>query len=194
MIFPLVGPLLVINILSYCNDFSPCGSSIGNKHILSYCNDFPTCWSSIGNKHILSYCNDFSPCGPSIGNKHILSYCNHFSPCGSPIGNKHILSYCNLFPPCGSFIGNTHILSYCNHFPPCGLYWYSTERDIPWSITVIVVMFRRVMGIKKFNSCRWSGGNTLRQNSVWTMHGRVNHGNSHFKQTSYFTMKKPIGR
>ena len=37
--------------------------------------------------------------------------------------------------------------------------WYSTERDMLWSITVIVVMSRRVMGIKKFNSCRWSGGN-----------------------------------
>ena len=36
---------------------------------------------------------------------------------------------------------------------------YSTERDIPWSITVIVVMSRRVMGIKNFNSCQWSGGN-----------------------------------
>jgi hypothetical protein len=36
---------------------------------------------------------------------------------------------------------------------------YSTERDMPWSITVIVVMSRRVMGIKNFNSCRWSGGN-----------------------------------
>ena len=40
---------------------------------------------------------------------------------------------------------------------------YSTERDIPWSITVIVVMSRRVMGIKILNSCRWSvvywGGN-----------------------------------
>ena len=36
---------------------------------------------------------------------------------------------------------------------------YSTERDIPWSITVIVIMFRRVMGIKILNSCRWSGGN-----------------------------------
>jgi hypothetical protein len=30
---------------------------------------------------------------------------------------------------------------------------------MPWSITVIVVMSRRVMGIKNFNSCRWSGGN-----------------------------------
>ena len=39
------------------------------------------------------------------------------------------------------------------------LHRYSTERDIPWSITVIVVMSRRVMGIKNFNSCRWSGGN-----------------------------------
>ena len=37
--------------------------------------------------------------------------------------------------------------------------WYSTERDIPWSITVIVVMSRRVMGIQILNSCRWSGGN-----------------------------------
>jgi hypothetical protein len=36
---------------------------------------------------------------------------------------------------------------------------YSTERDIPWSITVIVVMSRRVMGITILNSCRWSGGN-----------------------------------
>ena len=36
---------------------------------------------------------------------------------------------------------------------------YSTERDIPWSITVIVVMSRRVMGIQILNSCRWSGGN-----------------------------------
>jgi hypothetical protein len=36
---------------------------------------------------------------------------------------------------------------------------YSTERDIPWSITVIVVMSRRVMGIKILNSCGWSGGN-----------------------------------
>jgi hypothetical protein len=36
---------------------------------------------------------------------------------------------------------------------------YSTERDIPWSITVIVVMSRRVMGITNFNSCRSSGGN-----------------------------------
>jgi hypothetical protein len=36
---------------------------------------------------------------------------------------------------------------------------YSTERDIPWSITVIVVMSRRVMGIKILNSCQWSGGN-----------------------------------
>ena len=36
---------------------------------------------------------------------------------------------------------------------------YSTERDMPWSITVIVVMSRRVMGMKNFNSCRWSGGN-----------------------------------
>jgi hypothetical protein len=36
---------------------------------------------------------------------------------------------------------------------------YNTERDIPWSITLIVVMSRRVMGIKIFNSCRWSGGN-----------------------------------
>ena len=36
---------------------------------------------------------------------------------------------------------------------------YSTERDIPWSITVIVIMSRRVMGIKILNSCRWSGGN-----------------------------------
>ena len=35
MIFPLVGPLLVMHILSYCNDFPPCGCSIGNKHILS---------------------------------------------------------------------------------------------------------------------------------------------------------------
>ena len=40
------------------------------------------------------------------------------------------------------------------------LYWsYSTESDIPWSITVIVVMSRRVMGIKILTSCRWSGGN-----------------------------------
>jgi hypothetical protein len=30
---------------------------------------------------------------------------------------------------------------------------YSTERDIPWSITVLV------MGIKILNSGRWSGGN-----------------------------------
>jgi hypothetical protein len=36
---------------------------------------------------------------------------------------------------------------------------YSTERDMPWSITVIVVMSRIVMGIKILNSCRWSGGN-----------------------------------
>ena len=36
---------------------------------------------------------------------------------------------------------------------------YSTERDIPWSITVIVIMSRRVMWIKILNSCRWSGGN-----------------------------------
>ena len=36
---------------------------------------------------------------------------------------------------------------------------YSTERDIPWSITVIVIMSRRVMGIKILNSCGWSGGN-----------------------------------
>jgi hypothetical protein len=36
---------------------------------------------------------------------------------------------------------------------------YSTERDISWSITVIVVMSRRVMGITILNSCRWSGGN-----------------------------------
>ena len=36
---------------------------------------------------------------------------------------------------------------------------YSTERDIPWSITVIVIMSRRVMGINILNSCRWSGGN-----------------------------------
>ena len=28
-----------------------------------------------------------------------------------------------------------------------------------WSITVIVVMSRRVMGIQILNSCRWSGGN-----------------------------------
>jgi hypothetical protein len=32
---------------------------------------------------------------------------------------------------------------------------YSTESDMPWSITVIVVMSRRVMGIKILTSCRW---------------------------------------
>jgi hypothetical protein len=44
IIFPLVGPLLVINISYLTNDFSPCGSFIGNKHILSDCNDFPLYW------------------------------------------------------------------------------------------------------------------------------------------------------
>ena len=33
---------------------------------------------------------------------------------------------------------------------------YSIERDIPWSMIVIVVMSRKVMGIKILNSCRWS--------------------------------------
>ena len=78
MIFSLVSTLLVIDMyylivmicnkhsLSYCNDFFPCGSSIGNKHILSYCNDFSPCGSSIGKKNILSYCNDFPLVGPLL--------------------------------------------------------------------------------------------------------------------------------
>jgi hypothetical protein len=45
------------------------GKSI-QVYLSNVCNDFPPCGSSIGNKHILSYCNDFFPCGPSIGNKH----------------------------------------------------------------------------------------------------------------------------
>jgi hypothetical protein len=54
----------------------------------------------------------------------------------------------------------THLCVRVLSIKSCEILWlHSTERDIPWSITVIVIMSRRVMGITILNSCRWSGGN-----------------------------------
>ena len=91
MIFSLVYPLLVINISYLTNDFSPCGSSIGNKHILSDCNDFPLVSPLLVINISYLTVMIFSLVDPLLVVN--ISYLTVmiFFPCGSSVGNKHIL-------------------------------------------------------------------------------------------------------